>query len=789
MSNISSTKNIAYQLPPDEIVELIDAKPTPGLIIHPNGKMMLIFGKNNLPSLKFVAQDELRLAGHRFNPNNYGPSRAAYYNSIEIRDIEGNHLNYISNLPKNAKIRNLGWSPNAKYFTFTLTFDYGIQLWVLDVEKGQARPISEANINCVYSGNPYHWFSDSEHIIYKTIDQSQEKIEKPQIPFGPIIQENFDNRSAHRTYQDLLKSEYDEKIFDYFLNAQLVIQNINTGNAKPFHKPGIFKAFSSSPNGDYILLSTLKKPYSYTLPSNRFPFSIDLCDRNGTHLKQLENVPLLDDMPINFGAVRKGKRNFGWRPDKPATLYWVVAQDEGNPKKDVAIRDIAYSLDAPFKSDAKPFAQFKLRYGGFDWCKNNIALTYEWWWPQRQIITSIISPSKGFDSKKILFDRSWEDIYNDPGTFQKTRNEYGRQILLYEAKTDSLFLFGQGASPRGNEPFLDAFDIKNKIKKRVWQSQAPFYESAVKILDSEAGTFITRRESQTDQPNYFLRNWNNNKLQQVSFFEKKFESIENLQKELVRYQRKDGIELIGTLYLPKGYNPKNDGPLPLFLWAYPKEYKSADAAGQVAKSPYEYTKVNWSSASLWATQGFAVLNDFSMPIIGENNEEPNENFIEQLISGAEAAIENLTNRGIAQRGKIAVGGHSYGAFMTANLLAHTNLFAAGIARSGAFNRTLTPFGFQSEERTFWEASETYFKMSPFMHANKIKAPLLLIHGEADNNSGTYPMQSERFYNALKGHGANTRLVILPHESHSYRARASVMHVLWEMHQWLQRFVK
>jgi dipeptidyl aminopeptidase/acylaminoacyl peptidase len=299
---------------------------------------------------------------------------------------------------------------------------------------------------------------------------------------------------------------------------------------------------------------------------------------------------------------------------------------------------------------------------------------------------------------------------------------------------------------------------------------------------------LTRRESVQEPPNYFYHNLEKNRTVQLTGFPHPTPQLKGITKELIRYNRDDGLKLTARLYLPDGYTTA-DGPLPMVMWAYPREYKSADAAGQVTDSPYRFIRTSWSSPVVWLLRGYAVLDYPSMPIIGEGDEEPNDSFIEQLVAGAKAAIDEVVRRGVADPERIAIGGHSYGAFMTANLLAHSDLFRAGIARSGAYNRSLTPFGFQSEDRTFWEAPETYFAMSPFMHADKVDEPILLIHGEADNNSGTYPMQSERFYNALKGHGAICRLVMLPHESHGYRARESALHVLYETDRWLEKYVK
>jgi dipeptidyl aminopeptidase/acylaminoacyl peptidase len=213
-----------------------------------------------------------------------------------------------------------------------------------------------------------------------------------------------------------------------------------------------------------------------------------------------------------------------------------------------------------------------------------------------------------------------------------------------------------------------------------------------------------------------------------------------------------------------------------------------ELAGQVTKTENGFTRPHFTSILFLLTQGFAVLDDPTLPIIGEGETEPNDTYVEQLIAGAEAAIEYVVERGIGDRDRLAIGGHSYGAFTTVNLLAHTNLFKLGIARSGAYNRTLTPFGFQGEQRNFWEAADTYTQIAPFTHAHKITAPLLLIHGANDSNRGTYPIQTERLYEALKGLGATVRWVELPLEDHSYRSQEGVGHVLWEMVRWCKQYL-
>ena len=348
---------------------------------------------------------------------------------------------------------------------------------------------------------------------------------------------------------------------------------------------------------------------------------------------------------------------------------------------------------------------------------------------------------------------------------------------------------GDGATREGEYPFLAAMDLTTGERERLWTSATGDYESIVGILDDDARRLVTRRETRNDPPNLYVRNLDAQAPDALTQFPDPAPQLAGASRQLITYTRADGVQLSGTLYLPAGYDKDRDGPLPLVMWAYPAEFTDAAVAGQVVDTANRFVRPGGSSHLFLLTQGYAVLDDPSMPIVGVDGVEPNDTYIEQLSASAEAAVNAVVEMGVADRDRIAVGGHSYGAFMTANLLAHTDLFRTGIARSGAYNRTLTPFGFQAEQRTYWEAGDTYTEMSPFTYADQVNEPILLIHGEADDNSGTYPVQSERFYAALKGNGANVRYVVLPLEAHGYRARESVGHTLWEMTRWLDEYVK
>ncbi len=795
--DILAQEATSYQMPVSAIADLVDAPSSPGTSLSPDGNSLLLLHRPSLPSIEEVAQPELRLAGLRINPRNNGPSRSGSFNKMEIQSIsQPQNIRPITGLPENPRIENVSWSPQGKHIGFTISVEKGIELWIADMEQAKARRLGTYYVNDAMGGAPFRWL-DNETLVYKAISSNpnqplcKERESYPQenlVPQGPVIQENNGKTAAVRTYQDLLQNPHDEAVFSYYVAAQLMRIDL-AGNSRNLGPSGLIRSFSSSPDGQYVIVERLEKPFSYIVPYSRFPYQVEMYSRDGQLKTQVANIPLADNIPKGFGAVRTGPRNFQWRSDKPATLAWVEALDGGDPSAEVPHRDQLYTWDAPFEGKAREGIKCSLRMGGVDWGNDQLAVVSEFWWKTRQVIVSKFDPSNMEAGKSTLFDYSYEDRYNDPGSFETHSNAYGREVLLMDKKGKSLFLTGAGASPEGNRPFVDRYDLKSGKTERLWRSEAPYYESPIAIMDADKQILLTGRESQEETRNIFLRDVKKGEMKAITSFENPYPQMKMVSKELIRYERKDGLPLTGTLYLPPNYDKEKDGPLPVLLWAYPEEYKSADAAGQVSGSPHRFTRVYWGSPILWVMRGYAVLDDPGMPIIGEGDKEPNDSFREQLVANAEAAIDKLVEMGVGDRDRIAVGGHSYGAFMTANLLAHSDLFAAGIARSGAYNRTLTPFGFQAEERTFWEAKDIYLDMSPFTYADQIKEPLLMIHGEADNNSGTYPMQSTRFYSALKGHGATVRLVMLPHESHGYRARESVMHMLWEMDSWLERHVK
>jgi dipeptidyl aminopeptidase/acylaminoacyl peptidase len=777
-----------YLMPPDAIIELVDAPSTPSMAISPDNRTIRLSHSPDLPTIGDLAAEEYRLGGIRFDPATNGPSRTGYSTGFTLTDIDGGNPRDVRGLPENPRIRNVSWSPDGRKFAFTHTAGNGIELWVVDVASASASKLTEAVINDVM-GNAFTWLSDSETIIYAAVPADRGPAPtRPNVASGPVAQESLGRRAAVRTFQDLIQDIYDEAIFDYYATSQLHRTDLQ-GNSRPIAEPGVIWFFSSSPDGNYLLVTRIQKPYSYIVPFSRFPQNYEVYDTEGNLVRMLAEIPLSDDLPQGFGATRTGPRSVTWRNDAPATLYWVEAQDGGDPAVDAEYRDQMFFLEAPFSGEATPGVKLTLRYSGVTWGRDDFALVTESWRRDRSFRVMVFHPTRPDEPMRVIFEGSTEDRYNNPGNFQTRTNEYGFSVLQFDRRGRKLFLFGQGASPEGNRPFVDEFDVRTGSTTRLWRSEAPYYEYAVRLIDTERPRVITRRESNDEQPNFYIRDLRRNRLTQITDFPDPFPKLRNVHREMVHYERNDGVPLSGTLYLPEGYRIGVDEPLPTILWAYPREFKSADAAGQVTGSPYTYTRVGATSPIMLVTQGYAVLDNASFPIVGEGDKEPNDTFVDQLVANAQGAIDKLVEMGVTDPERVGVSGHSYGAFMTANLLSHSDLFAAGVARSGAFNRTLTPFGFQAEERTYWQAPDVYNTMSPFMYADNMNTPMLIIHGADDNNSGTFPMQSERYYDALRGHGATVRLVMLPHESHGYRARESILHMHWEWLQWFDKYVK
>ncbi|MGH9349942.1 MAG: S9 family peptidase [Vicinamibacterales bacterium] len=782
-----------YQRPPGNIVDILDAAPLPTASVSPSGQVLALLERASMPGIAELAQPMHRLAGMRVNPRTNGPHRAQTLKGISLRQVaDGAELKVT--MPPNPRLSWIGFSPDGTRMAFTHTRDAGIELWVADAATGKGRAVSTASLNAMW-GTPCQWLADSTALLCRFVPPSRGAAPvAPDVPPGPNIQENLGRTAPVRTYQDLLASAHDEALFEHYGTSFAAIVDAATGARQPVGAAGLYDMAQASPNGEYLVISRLKRPFSRLVPAEDFPKEVEIWNRRGEVVRRVADLPIADAVPAN--GVLEGPRSFTWQATAPATLLWAEALDGGDPRKPAARRDRLLSLSAPFSGEPAALLETEYRFRAIRWTDNGVALVNEYDRARRWTRTWVVE-SPGAAPRK-LWDMSAEERYADPGTVVQRPGSSVRANVqpgdfryppdrLVVQHGDYIYTTDEGATPQGDRPFLSRVNLRTGAAERVFQSDDRSYETVIALVADDASSFVTSRESATEPPNYFVHETGASPPRAITAFADPAPELRGITKQLLTYARNDGVQLSATLYLPP--NHRTGERLPMLVWAYPREFTDPKAASQVIGSPNRFPTIGWSSLHLlFLTQGYAVLDSPTMPIVG-SGESANDRYVEQLVASAQAAVDTVVAMGVVDRDRVVAGGHSYGAFMTANLVAHSDIFRAGIARSGAYNRTLTPFGFQNESRTFWEATSVYTRMSPFWYADRIKEPLLIVHGEADDNSGTFPIQSERLYMALKGHGATVRYVTLPHEAHGYAARESVLHTVAEMLNWADTYAK
>ena len=769
----------AYKKPPKEVLDILHAPVTPGISVSPTRDNIILTTGIRYPPLADLAQPMLRLAGRRINPASNSPHRFQYSVALTLKRIaDGSEVKI--DVPAGAKITGIEWSDDGKQFAFLNTTSTRVELWIADAATGKIRNLRTVTVNSVL-GNPITWMGDNRNLLVQLVPATRGGAPAtPAVPDEPNSQENSGRPGPVRTYQDLLKTPHDEKLFEYYATSQLALVDSTSGRTTPVGQAAIIQSVDRSPDNQHLLVTRLQRPFSYLYPDSAFPKEIEVWDMKGKLIHKVASLPLADQVPID--GVITGPRSVTWRPTDPATLIWVKALDGGDPKKKVSHRDSVLMLKAPFKDQPVEIFKTEERFSSGGFGEKGLVFVTDFERDKRWVRTFLVDPDKPGTPAKMIWSRNRQDRYNDPGT-PVTRSVGGQRTILQNG--DWIYLTGAGASPDGDRPFLDRFNLQTLKSERIFRSDANSYEAFVALLNDDAKQFITKRESPTEAPNYFVRT-SADASTALTQFPDPTPQLRGIKKQLVTYKRADGVQCSFTLYLPPNY--KEGTRLPTVVWAYPIEFTDPTTAGQITGSTQRATTISGASHLFFLLEGYAVLDNATMPVVG-TPETVNNTYIEQTVMSAKAAIDKATEMGVTDPDRVGVGGHSYGAFMTANLLAHSDLFRAGIARSGAYNRTLTPFGFQSERRTLWEAPELYLKVSPFMYASKINEPMVMIHGEADDNTGTFPVQSERMYQAMKGHGATVRLVMLPHEAHGYAGRESIEHVLYEMISWFDKYVK
>jgi dipeptidyl aminopeptidase/acylaminoacyl peptidase len=829
----------SYRTPPEAITKILDS-PAPPVVSVSSDRKWLLITVSDVPetTIAELAEPALYLAGRRFQTQPRHRIDFEGVRSASLKPVDGGaeitipvpngarltplqwsrdakRLAYFVTTPERMTLHIFdiaakssraitgsgqiqgrlapagGWSLDGKHYLLSTTTRDGQALWVADADAGTAKRLTPPSINYVAGG--CSWTAGRFPALCLLFPEGRGKEPvRPEAPTGPIVQESYGRAVPARTNTYLLKDRHDETLFDYYLTSQLVAIALD-GKTTPIGKPAVHAQPSASPDGKYLLVRTTHRPYSYQVGQGNFPTKTEVWSPDGQLVRTVYDRPLIEAQPSMRDSTTPGVRTILWRADEPATLLLVQALDDGDPRKTVPKRDRVSQLKAPFAGEPQPFVETEMRFGGIQWLAPKVALLTDFSSQKTRARISVIDPSlPDGGTPRPLWDFNIEDRIAQPGDLLYQYDlAADRPLPITSPDGRYYYLVGPGASKDkdGDRPYLDRIEIATGKTERLWQSAPPNYESIVALLDPSATKAIIQRQSPTERPDYYVLDIPSKEATRRTNLPDPAPFFSTVKAEQITYTRPDGVKLSGTLYLPPGYDRARDGKLPFFLWAYPREFRTEDAASQVSGSPYEFRRPSRSDHLLLLAAGYGVLDNPTMPIVGKDGKEPNDGYVPQLVASAKAAIDKLEEMGVGDRERMAIGGHSYGAFMTGNLLAHSDLFKAGIARSGAYNRTLTPFGFQAEPRTYWQAPDVYDQMSPFHSADKIKEPILLIHGTHDNNQGTFPVQSERMFAALKGNGGNVRYVQLPLESHGYIAKESRRHVIWEMVNWLDTHLK
>ncbi len=786
-----------YEKPPQAILDVRSAPLTPVPLLSPTYDTVVLAQPLRYPPISDLAEPMLRLAGLRVNPRtNAERSYPFYLVGLSLQRLPGGAETPIA-MPPGARIGFPTWNATGKMFAFTNETADRVELWVTDVATGKARQLPGLRINALL-GYAVEWMPDQKTLLVKLVPGARGvPPQQPAAPPAPKIQESSGVSVASSTYEarDLLKSAYDADLFDYYATSQLALVDVVSGKVTRIGKPAIFQKVVAAPGGRYVLVERIHRPYSYLRAHERFPKEIEVWTTGGELVESLASLPLAEQVPI--GGVATGPRNHSWRPTEPATVVWAEALDGGNPKTKAPYRDRV--MLKPVGGTGRQLCKLEQRFAGSQWIESGgIVLVSEYDRDRLWTRTFIVDAGDPAKPSRLLWDMSVNEKYRHPGYPVYHVLPTGSWMVMRHK--DWIYLRGSGASPEGDRPFLDRLDLNTLKTERLFRSERSCLEMVIGGLRPVEGTFFTRRESPVEPPNVFLRTlgqaprtaapageaaWPST-AQAITHFPDPTPQLRGITKRLVTYKRADGVPLSFTLYLPPGYKPGTR--LPTVFWAYPLDYAEKEEAGQIEGSTQRFTTMAGTSVLFFLLEGYAVLDNVAMPVVGPPESVYNT-FVEQIVANAKAAIDKAVALGVTDRERVGVAGHSHGALMTANLLAYCDLFRAGIARSGAYNHTMRPFGFQNERRTLWQARDVYLKLSPVLQADKIHKPLLLIHGELDQNPGTVPLQSEKLFEAIRGVGGTVRLVVLPYESHGYMARESTEHVLYEMLSWFDRYVK
>ena len=828
-----------YVRPPAAIERLVTAPRQNNVSLSnqsPNRKWFLKLQSEGLPSIQAFGKPHYYFAGlqvdHKANRARVLTTRGS--SGLAIIDATTGQSRTLET-PRGASISNPQWSPDGSKLAYIANFEDASRVYVADLATGKSRQVSPRPLLATLVTS-VDWTADGSQVIAVLIpDGRKAEPQRPAIETGPLVRLTDEKKEKTRTFASLLRDPFEKELMEYYVTGQLATINASNGSIRKIGAPAMISAVDASPDGKYFHVTLMRKPFSYIVQYNSFGTSEQIWDGDGKMLAELVNRPLREatsDDDAGFGGQGAGQndpnpRNVGWMPNgaglyylqqDPAPPRGAAAADstEGGAQRGPRRKDRLYQWSPPFDAGSKKvLLESDNRMSGilftddakavfvaenptgtghvyahyFDEPGKNYTI-----WRVRGLNASVGGGGGGFGGGGGGRGGTGADsvtFYQNPGTIMAKRGRAGGNVAL--VSTDGRFAYLQGtryfktwqdSAPRG---FVDKVEIKSGQKSRVFEGRTDMYETVTAALDDDFSKFVVARESPTQVSDAYLRDGasgNYTKLTNNKDYTPEFTAAI---RKRIPVMRADGYRFIVNLTLPQDYKPGTR--LPAMFWFYPYEFTDQAGYDRTLRTNNinQFPNAGPRTIEYLVTQGYAVAN-FDPPIFGANG-RMNDNYVSDLVGNLTAVIDELDKQGFIDRSRLGLGGHSYGAFSTVNAMVNTPYFKAGIAGDGMYNRSLTPNGFQSERRDFWEAQKTYLDMSPFFKADKLTGALLMYHSIEDQNVGTAPISSERMMHALQGLGKVASLYMYPYEDHGPAAKETLLDQWARWTAWLDVYVK
>ena len=825
--------NEAYVRPPDVIAKLVTAPRHLSVSLtqpSPDRKYFIKEQSNGLPTVSAFGKPHLYFGGLQVDPAANRSRTLTTRGAVALSLIDaatGTSTNI--DVPKGATISSTSWSPDGKQIAFVANFETASHVFVADVATRKSTQVTKTPLLATLVTS-VDWTADGTGIIAVLVPEPRAaQPVKPVVATGPRVQLWTDGKpSPQRNFYSLLEEPYDGDLMEWYVTGQLAVIDVKTKAARKVGLPAMIRSVDMSPNGEYLRVVTMQKPFSYIVQYSSFGVNDEIWDRGGKVVATIEKRPLReapndDDDDDDSGE----RRSLAWIPDGSGMVYIVSdrpargdsaaappaagrtggrgGSGAGNNRPDRVIK-----WNAPFgPGDTTTLYRHTGPLSGVAFTDDGKMLfgagtaggqgeifalrldnpTHKYTIVRQRGYTPSLGGRGGRGGGRGGAGDSLS-FYNNPGALLTRRGAAGGQVVMLSSDS-AVFLSGtqyfRDFLQNAPRAFVDKVDLRTGNKTRLFQSATDAVETVAAPLDDDFSKAIVVRESKAEVANSYLRDMKAGTMTRLTNNTDVTPEFTQAIRKRVVVTRPDGITFVVRVTLPADY--REGTRLPAMFWLYPYEYTSQAEYDRTLRTENvnRFPTGGTRTIEYLATQGYAVAN-FDPPIMGESG-RMNDNYVSDLRMNLYAVIDELDRQGWIDRNRLGIGGHSYGAFTTANALVHTPFFKAGIAGDGMYNRTLTPNGFQSERRDLWDGQSTYLEVSPMLYVDQMQGALLMYHGMEDQNVGTTLISSIRMMQALRGQGKVSALYMYPYEDHGPATEETLLDLWGRWTAWLDIYVK